>query len=283
MKTCAKLRRCTVCRRKKRLRFFYKNRTRSGGRDYVCRKCRGKQRCELRRNGFVVLTKQAHRRIRLRVLRHYSRSEVPFCACLGCNEKRIEFLALDHEKGGGSAHRRKIGRKTIFSWLVKNNFPPGFRVLCHNCNMAIGSYGVCPHETERLGLPSPGTVLPTRSEVRLGIYLESAEILLKNGIYPALRAVAVLSGLAERSLAQLVPHRKKLVEQGKWPCEVLARGKFRAKKRVKVLLKDGTFVELMPPPSSAELLALVKLERVEAVANMCSPVMSNGQVRSGVE
>jgi hypothetical protein len=28
-------------------------------------------------------------------------------------------------------------------------YPPGFRVLCHNCNMAIGLFGVCPHERGR--------------------------------------------------------------------------------------------------------------------------------------
>jgi hypothetical protein len=32
--------------------------------------------------------------------------------------------------------------------LIKNNFPDGFQVLCHNCNMSIGLYGYCPHQTE---------------------------------------------------------------------------------------------------------------------------------------
>jgi len=28
-------------------------------------------------------------------------------------------------------------------------YPTGFRVLCHNCNQAIGLYGYCPHKTPR--------------------------------------------------------------------------------------------------------------------------------------
>jgi hypothetical protein len=29
--------------------------------------------------------------------------------------------------------------------LARNGFPDGYRVLCHNCNMALGQYGYCPH------------------------------------------------------------------------------------------------------------------------------------------
>lgn len=61
-----------------------------------------------------------------------------------------EFLAIDHEDGGGNEHRRQItgGRAgdAMVRWLILNDFPPGFRVLCHNCNQAIGYYGYCPHE-----------------------------------------------------------------------------------------------------------------------------------------
>ena len=71
-------------------------------------------------------------------------------ACECCGETRYEFLAIDHINGGGRQHREKIGNK-ICRWLVKNNFPPGFRVLCHNCNLSIGHYGYCPHERERIG------------------------------------------------------------------------------------------------------------------------------------
>lgn len=66
------------------------------------------------------------------------------CAC--CGEGRPEFLCIDHINGGGNKHRKEVGGGSYFYWwLKKNNYPPGFRVLCHNCNMSFGSYGYCPH------------------------------------------------------------------------------------------------------------------------------------------
>jgi hypothetical protein len=62
------------------------------------------------------------------------------CAC--CAEWRHLFLGIDHvspnskEKGGWHLYRR----------LIKANFPEGYRLLCHNCN--LGRYmngGTCPH------------------------------------------------------------------------------------------------------------------------------------------
>lgn len=71
----------------------------------------------------------------------------PKCAC--CGETIYEFLAIDHINGGGNKHRREIG-VNIYGWLVKNSFPGGFQVLCHNCNLAKGFYGICPHEKNNL-------------------------------------------------------------------------------------------------------------------------------------
>ena len=71
------------------------------------------------------------------------------CAC--CGEFRHEFLALDHINGGGRVHRRAINTP-LPRWLKKNGWPEGFRVLCHNCNMAKGRYGACPHEREQVAV-----------------------------------------------------------------------------------------------------------------------------------
>lgn len=79
-----------------------------------------------------------HKAQRLTCLAHYGK----ICAC--CGESRYEFLSIDHTHGGGSRHR-KSGVSKICRWLIKNGFPDGFRVLCHNCNQAIGHYGICPH------------------------------------------------------------------------------------------------------------------------------------------
>lgn len=81
-------------------------------------------------------------KLRIRVLEHYS-GGMPRCEC--CGETTVEFLSLDHINGGGTKHRKKIGYGRIYYWIIQNGFPEGFRVLCHNCNQAIGVYGKCPH------------------------------------------------------------------------------------------------------------------------------------------
>jgi hypothetical protein len=34
----------------------------------------------------------------------------------------------------------------MYTWLRNQGYPNGFRTLCHNCNLARGFYGYCPHE-----------------------------------------------------------------------------------------------------------------------------------------
>lgn len=71
------------------------------------------------------------------------------CAC--CGEITTEFLVIDHEGGGGNAHRRENNVRSgsaFFTWLYKRNYPTGFRVLCQNCNSSLGNYGYCPHQKE---------------------------------------------------------------------------------------------------------------------------------------
>jgi len=87
-------------------------------------------------------------KIKLKVLQHYSQSPYPFCSC--CNEKHWEFLEIDHINNDGAKHRKELGLNKggtqFFRWLIKNNFPEGFQVLCRNCNWAKYRYGKCPHK-----------------------------------------------------------------------------------------------------------------------------------------
>jgi len=88
-----------------------------------------------------------NRKLRLTVLGHYS-NDTFTCAC--CGEGHIEFLAIDHINGGGAKQRKTGLRSSMFwLWLIKNNYPLGYRVLCHNCNQATGNFKYCPHEKER--------------------------------------------------------------------------------------------------------------------------------------
>ena len=64
-------------------------------------------------------------------------------------ENKFEFLALDHVNGGGREERKTRSTQQIALTAIREGFPDTYRVLCHNCNQAIGWYGKCPHENER--------------------------------------------------------------------------------------------------------------------------------------
>jgi hypothetical protein len=99
---------------------------------------------------------------RLKVLQHYSKllsnSNIPCCNCCGENS-HVDFLAVDHIRGKKQmdsepelvklGYSSKIEGKMILQWIVKNNFPEGFQILCSNCNFAKGikrNNNQCPHE-----------------------------------------------------------------------------------------------------------------------------------------
>ncbi len=76
-----------------------------------------------------------------------------FCAC--CGESNPKFLTLDHVNNDGGHHRkllfgetRPTSHQTIRS-LEKKGYPPGFQVLCWNCNCGRAmNGGICPHKEE---------------------------------------------------------------------------------------------------------------------------------------
>ena len=89
-----------------------------------------------------AIEKKCRDRIRLIVLTKYG-GDPPKCKC--CGESQLEFLSVDHIKGGGRKERKLYGSKFCYS-LIRRKFPKGYQVLCHNCNQAKGYYGKCPHQ-----------------------------------------------------------------------------------------------------------------------------------------
>lgn len=92
-----------------------------------------------------IASTRRQRRLRFRALFAYG-GECPNCDC--CGENKIEFLVIDHKDGGGNAHRKEENITNIYRWLRSNNYPDGFRILCHNCNFSLGLYGYCPHNDD---------------------------------------------------------------------------------------------------------------------------------------
>ena len=68
------------------------------------------------------------------------------CTC--CGETIVPFLSIDHVDNDGAKHRQTIDRRKLYKWLQRNGYPPGFQILCMNCNFGKArNGGVCPHKT----------------------------------------------------------------------------------------------------------------------------------------
>jgi|TARA_R100001530_G_scaffold21901_2_gene18007 hypothetical protein len=156
---------CSKCKKEKDLKEYWNNNANKDGLYHYCKDCtREMARNRMRLKGEVgrkvsreyqrekrkdpifrlkqnKRSQEKRKRIRLEVLQYYA-GIYPRCAC--CGESHYEFLGIDHINNDGAKHRKEIGA-TIYGWLKKNNFPEGFQVLCHNCNLAKGFYGRCPH------------------------------------------------------------------------------------------------------------------------------------------
>jgi hypothetical protein len=100
--------------------------------------------------------------VRLNILSGYSKrlsnSTVPCCNCCGLNS-HLDFLEIDHIAGKKQmdsipelvaiGYSSELKHQKLRNWIIKNNFPDGFQILCHNCNMGKGmkkNNNKCPHE-----------------------------------------------------------------------------------------------------------------------------------------
>lgn len=206
---------CGKCLVKKPLSDFHKARLALDGRQRWCKACLRTKNVEYwqqPRAKSLKKSSSARHRLRLKfdVLAHYGNGEV-VCACPGCKVSDIEFLGIDHVNGGGTRERKETGRggASMYRWLRLNDFPSGYRVLCHNCNQARGLYGYCPHE--RNARTQKPVTARERTELRL---LETARVLtLKSEKLSAenLAATCCIS----KSSAQLT--RARLIKAGRWP------------------------------------------------------------------
>lgn len=135
---------CCRCGTNKSLLDFHKDKSKKLGRTHACRAClntsynnRMRQRGGQKQNPVYNASWKAARR--KKVIDAYG----GLCACCGLDE--YVFLAIDHINDDGAEHRRKIGGSgALVTWIIKNNFPAGFQILCHNCNFAK-FHGGCPH------------------------------------------------------------------------------------------------------------------------------------------
>jgi hypothetical protein len=89
--------------------------------------------------------------VRFNILSEYSKlhsnSDIPCCRCCGENF-HIDFLDIDHIAGRKQmdsipelvaiGYSSKLKNMFLLNWIIENNFPDGFQILCKNCNMGKG-------------------------------------------------------------------------------------------------------------------------------------------------
>lgn len=108
-----------------------------------------RKRYERDRERMLAVVRAYTRKLRETVIAGYGGK----CAC--CPESRYEFMAIDHVNGGGRKDVAQSGQRAIYRRVIKLGFPPEYQILCHNCNLAKGFYGVCPHVAEREANDTP--------------------------------------------------------------------------------------------------------------------------------
>lgn len=159
------MKKCSVCKKNKNKDLFHKNPRMKDGLFSSCKDCCNSRSREAHKKAYKLDPEKYRKRStdwiknnrkiaeimwrrsgkkyrekqRMMALKKYGDK----CAC--CGEKEYKFLSFDHINGGGNKHRKIVGVKTV-KYIIKNNFPAIFQILCHNCNLAKGFYGKCPHD-----------------------------------------------------------------------------------------------------------------------------------------
>ena len=112
------------------------------------------EKCRASSRKYFLANKVSHQRKRVEFNRRVKTEMISAyggkCAC--CGETAYEFLTIDHINGGGSKARRQGGPvgNYLYLWLKRHGWPKdNYRLLCMNCNFAMGIFGGCPHEKTR--------------------------------------------------------------------------------------------------------------------------------------
>ena len=91
---------------------------------------------------------------RLLVITHYGGK------CICCGEVEFRFIEIDHINGGGTQERLKLKKRgnRMIDWIIQNNYPKDYQLMCANCNRAKNNSGkqFCPvHHPEQYREPYP--------------------------------------------------------------------------------------------------------------------------------
>jgi hypothetical protein len=137
-----------------------------------------------------------------RVMDHYGRQ----CACCGTTSR----LSIDHVNGGGGRHRRELGVATTYGfclWLIRQNFPPGFQILCQQCNSSKGEGPRCRLHSRSAGpmtkAPKEGYANITEASEYLGVKVRTLQRWAERGYGPEQKRIGVGRGRPRYQWADL--------------------------------------------------------------------------------
>lgn len=167
------LRKCIKCgleaHNEEDLKLFITSKLSLHGRANICRKCKtayqrrrykinkdspNYKRKRPRTKSENALRREYHKLRRLELIELYGGK----CAC--CGETIQEFLTLDHIQGNGATERKQLSTRAIYTKAMKmldeneEEARKTYRLLCWNCNCAIGHYGYCPHHPKEFKEPA---------------------------------------------------------------------------------------------------------------------------------
>ncbi len=150
---------CPMCEETKPIREFPIYKQSSDGHTTLCTDCNRKRNKERYQRGIKVRKnyRHSHKRetseynrnmgeqTKRDVMTHYGNGE---CKCVLCGYNDIRALSIDHINGGGRKHRLSLnmnggGGINFYKWLIKEDYPEGYRTLCLNCQSIVESEKRC--------------------------------------------------------------------------------------------------------------------------------------------
>lgn len=113
---------CSICKTVKPLGEYHTSYFSPKGKEYLKSECKA---CRKAKSASRQISKKQ------KILENYGG-----CECCRCGFSDLRALSIDHISSNGADHRKSIGKMAtlkFYDYLIANDFPKGYQVLCMNC------------------------------------------------------------------------------------------------------------------------------------------------------
>ena len=106
---------------------------------YICKECKKRldretsaKRRSTNPEAFKKCVTKSKQKAKQAVFSHYCNGDI---RCAKCGFDDMRALSIDHINGNGAKQKKELGGSgdKTYRWIKKNDYPPGFQVLCMNC------------------------------------------------------------------------------------------------------------------------------------------------------